>query len=105
MPNKTQLSYIVSKSSGDLKNVRIPGVQKPLEQLTIGELVQLRPGGEVEDNYTIDAVTSDISVTTSKLLNELARTQGELAIKREVVASKLRGPGAVHEIITKLPGR
>ena len=105
MPNKTQLQYIVSKSAADLTKVRIPGAQKPFEQMTISELVQLRPGSAEASNYSVDAITSDITFTTSKVLNELGNIEAQAAIQREIVATELRGPQAAGSIVTELAGK
>ncbi|MCC7418250.1 MAG: hypothetical protein IT176_14010 [Acidobacteria bacterium] len=102
MPDRTKLTYVVG-STQDLRSVRIPGAQKPFEQMTISELVQLRPGSGVEDNYEVNAVTDNASVTTSSLLNELGKVASRQAVNRELVATRLRGAGGV-EVIRKLPG-
>jgi hypothetical protein len=75
MPDKTKLNLVIGNSIQDLKQVRLPGIDKPFEKLTISELVQLRPGSEVADTYDVNAVTDNVSVNTSSMLEELGRIQ------------------------------
>lgn len=68
----------------DIKNVRIPGVSKSFEQLTINELVQLRPSTQGMNTYEINAVTDNVSVTTSALLNELSHIKSNAALRKQL---------------------
>jgi hypothetical protein len=75
VPDKEQLNLVVGRSAADLRAIRLPGLEKPFEELTISELVQLRPGSEVADTYEVNAVTDNISATTSSILAELGNIQ------------------------------
>jgi hypothetical protein len=75
MPDKSKLSLVLANRVEDLRRVRLEGMDKPLDQLTISELVQLRPGSSVQDTYEVNAVTDNASVTTSSMLQELGRIQ------------------------------
>jgi hypothetical protein len=70
----------------DIKAVRIPGVSKSFEQLTISELVQLRPSTAGQNTYEINAVTDNVSVTTSALLNELSHVRSNAALDKSLPA-------------------
>jgi hypothetical protein len=87
--------FIASRNVSDLRQVRIAGLSKPFEELTISELAQLRPGGNAEDSWTIEGVGSDISVSGSSILANLARARGEAAVQSE--GAKL-APGASIQI-------
>jgi hypothetical protein len=101
MPDQTQLKYIVSGNVADLSQVRIANVAKPFEQLTIGELVQLRPGGESADSYNITAVGSDITVSTSSKLAELAQLSAQQAVRSEIAANSVRTALANSQVVAK----
>lgn len=73
MPSKSEIKRISASNPTDLKKVRIPGLSKPFEQLTISELVQLRPGSSVSDTWEVNAVTDNVSATTSAALEALGR--------------------------------
>jgi hypothetical protein len=73
MPDKNKLKMVLGNQPQDLKQVRLAGLDKPFEKLTISELVQLRPGSEVADTYGVNAVTDNVSVETSSMLEELGR--------------------------------
>lgn len=88
MPSKDKLKLVLGNDVDDLKKVRVPGLDKPFEQLTIGELVQLRPGGDVADSYEVNAVTDNVSVTTSSILAELGKVRAVEAMQNAVVAEK-----------------
>jgi hypothetical protein len=49
MPDRNQLNLILGSQPEDIRKVRLLGLDKPFEQLTIAELVQLRPGSDVQD--------------------------------------------------------
>lgn len=94
------MKFIVGNQVQDLKAVRLPGLDKPFEKLTISELVQLRPGSEVADSYDVNAVTDNISVSTSSMLAELGQIQKINAMQKVVNQSRL------NELRTTLvPGR
>jgi hypothetical protein len=100
VPDKTRMKFIVGNQVQDLKTVRLPGLDKPFEKLTISELVQLRPGSEVADSYDVNAVTDNISVSTSSMLAELGQIQKINAMQKVVNQSRL------NELRTTLvPGR
>jgi hypothetical protein len=103
MPDHDKITYVLAGSAQDLKKVRIPGAQKSFEQMTISELVQLRPGGAEEDSYEVNAVTDNVSVTTSSLLNELGKVAARQAVSRELAVNRIRGVTG-PKIIRTLPG-
>jgi hypothetical protein len=100
MPDKNKLKFEIAKSAADLKNLRVPGTTKPFEQLTISELTQLRPGQAAADSYNITAVGSDITVSTSSLLAEIAQARGQEVIRQEINTQRIRG---LQNIETNLP--
>lgn len=65
MPDKDKMVKIVSSKVADLKKVRVPGIEKAFEEMTIGELVHLRTGDEAAE-ITVEAVSSDVSVNSGK---------------------------------------
>ncbi len=73
MPSKSDLKMVTANKATDLRNIRLPGLDKSFEQLTISELVQLRPGSNVSDTYEVNAVTDNVSATTSAALEALGR--------------------------------
>jgi hypothetical protein len=73
MPDRNKLKLVLGNQPKDLRNVRLPGLDKPFEKLTVSELVQLRPGSDVADSYGVNAVTDNVSVETSSMLEELGR--------------------------------
>lgn len=89
MPSKGELKRIVAQSPLDLRQVRLPGIDRPFEQLTISELVQLRPGGEVQDTYEVNAVTDNVSATTSAALEALGRIHKDRVISQALNQQKL----------------
>lgn len=89
MPSKESMKLVLSKNISDLKAVRIPGVAKSFEEMTIGELVNIRSTA-AEDSYEVNAVTDNASITTSSLVNELGRLRAESIMKEQVIASKLK---------------
>jgi hypothetical protein len=100
MPNKTTLNFIASKNVSDLSQVRIAGAAKPFEQMTISELTQLRPGTAAADSYNINAVSSDITVSTSSILADLASKAAISAVQaQEVVHPQFANVG---QIVTKI---
>ena len=100
MPDKTTLNFIASKNVKDLSQVRIAGATKPFEQMTISELTQLRPGTAAADSYNINAVGSDITVSSSSILNELAQKAAIQAVQtQEANHAKLAN---VAQILTKI---
>ncbi|MDO9335012.1 MAG: hypothetical protein EOP19_10635 [Hyphomicrobiales bacterium] len=84
--------FISTGNVSDLRSVRLPGVDKPFEQMTISELTQLRPGSEAANSYNIEAVSSDVTVSTSSMLANIARLRGVKGVQAEVarVAPKAR---------------
>lgn len=101
MPNQTQLNYIVSGNAADLSQVRIANATKPFEQMTISELVQLRPGGESADSYNITAVGSDITVSSSSKLASLAQLAAQQAVQNEVASANVRSVLTNANVVTK----
>ncbi len=101
MPDKSKLNYFISKEPQDIGKVRLPGTDKPFDKMTIGELAQMRPGGDLQDSYGVEGVGSNLTIHTSSLLSQLADSAARVAINREIVASKVRGPVAEHIINTK----
>lgn len=89
MPKKETLKLIVGSQPTDLRNIRLPGLDKPFEQLTISELVQLRPGSEVSDTYEVNAVTDNISATTSAALEALGRVHKDRVMNQVLQQSRL----------------
>lgn len=82
-PQKQNLNLIKSTNVRDVKSVRIPGIQKSFEEMTISELTQLRPGGNLQDTYEVNAVTDNVSVTTSALLHKLGDIRATEVMKQE----------------------
>ncbi len=80
----------------DIKGLRIPGVSKSFDQLTISELVQLRPT-DMNSTYEINAVTDNVSITTSALLNELSHIRSNAALR-----SKLPTLGSQEGVSVKI---
>jgi hypothetical protein len=107
MPDQQALKYIVSKNAADLQQIRLPGLTKPLEELTISELVQLRPGGTGADdagNINVNAVGSDVTISTSSALSELAQIRGQEAVRAELALSRVgAGIAAGKQIDVKFP--
>lgn len=89
MPSKKEINRVIANNPLDLRNVRIPGLSKPFEQLTISELVQLRPGNQVSDTWEVNAVTDNVSATTSAALEALGRIHKERAISQVMNQVKL----------------
>lgn len=89
MPDQEKLNFVLGSSPSDLSKVRLAGLEKPFEELTISELVQLRPGSEVADTYEINAVTDNVSVTNSSILSELGRIQGVRAMQKVTDQARL----------------
>jgi hypothetical protein len=87
MPDPVPFRYISTRNPADLTEIRIPGLDKQFEELTISELVQLRPSSALADTYEVNGVGDNISVTTSALLNQLSKISGPDAIR---LADKLR---------------
>jgi hypothetical protein len=93
MPNKGQLHLVLSKHAGDIRHVRLPGLQKPFEQLTISELVQLRPGGSADDagnSIGVNGVSSDITISVSTLLNQIGEAAAEDAMLTTLAEQQIR---------------
>ena len=89
MPDQRKLKLVVGSNIQDLKQVRLPGLDKPFEKLTISELVQLRPGSDVADSYDVNAVTDNVSVNTSSMLEELGRIQKIRTMQKVVQQQRL----------------
>jgi hypothetical protein len=93
MPNKGQLHLVLSKNAADISRVRLPGLQKPFEQLTISELVQLRPGGSVDDSGNsigVNGVSSDITISVSTLLDQIGEAAAENAMLNTMAEQQIR---------------
>jgi hypothetical protein len=86
-----QPNLIISRNAADLSKVRLPGISKPFEQMTISELANLRPGGTVSDTYDISIASDSITVNTSGHLAELGRIQAEATMRRELALGRIRG--------------
>lgn len=89
MPSKSEITRITAASPTDLKKVRIPGLSKSFEQLTISELVQLRPGSSVSDTWEVNAVTDNVSATTSAALEALGRIHKDRVMSQVINQSRL----------------
>ncbi|MBI3950744.1 MAG: hypothetical protein HY314_09850 [Acidobacteria bacterium] len=89
-PPPERLRLVLGDDVEDLKQVRIPGLRKPFEELTISELVQLRPGERVQDTYEVNAVNDNISVTTSALLHELGKIRQVAEMRNEIIVNQIR---------------
>ena len=89
MPDRDKLNFVLGNTPGDLSKVRLQGLEKPFEELTVSELVQLRPGADVADTYEINAVTDNVSVTNSSMLSELGRIQGVRAMQQVADQARL----------------
>jgi hypothetical protein len=76
--------FTVSRNVSDLRQVRLTGTNKSLEELTVGELTQLRPGGAAaDDGWTITAEASTVSVNGSSILLNLMQERGIAAVQAE----------------------
>lgn len=93
------LQYIRSRNTADLKQVRLNST-KPFEQMTIGELSQLRPGGAQADSYSIEALERNVTVRTSSIIAHLADMQADIAVQ---TAEQLRPQLAGKSIQAKVP--
>jgi hypothetical protein len=68
----------ITKEQEDLlKKTRLPELNKPLSEVTLGELAHLQNPigrGESEDSYSITGVTDNVSYNSSdsKILSEIA---------------------------------
>jgi hypothetical protein len=51
VPDKEKLRLAIGQEPEDLRRGRPPGLDKPFEELTFSELVQLRPGSEPAAAY------------------------------------------------------
>ena len=51
MPDKEELRLAIGQEAEDPRRVRVPGLDKPFEELAFSELVQLRPGSEPAAAY------------------------------------------------------
>jgi hypothetical protein len=51
VPDKEELRLAIDQEPEDRRRVRPPGLDEPLEELTVSELVQLRPGSEPAAAY------------------------------------------------------
>jgi hypothetical protein len=89
MPDQQNLKLVIANSIQDLKNVRLPGLDKSFDKLTIGELVQLRPGSAVSDTYDVQAVTDNATINTSSKLAQLGRIQSIRAMQKVVQQAQL----------------
>lgn len=89
MADKQSLKLVVANSVQDLRQVRLPGLEKSFDKLTIGELVQLRPGSAVADTYDVTAVTDNATINTSSRLSQLGRIQSIRAMQKVVHQAQL----------------
>lgn len=89
MPDKKKIEMIVGDRLQDLKKVRIPGLEKSFEKLTISELVQLRPGSDVASTWEVNAVTDNVSATTDSSLAELGRIHKIRAMEKVLHQTQL----------------
>jgi len=71
MPDKKNIGLVIQGNLTDIKNHRVPGLNKPLEQVTIGELLA-NPGGPREDCFS-GTVGGSFTVTTDCAPNQLSR--------------------------------
>jgi hypothetical protein len=51
VPDKEELRLAIGHEPEDRRRVRPPGLDEPFEELTVSELVQLRPGSEPAAAY------------------------------------------------------
>ncbi len=89
MPTPENLKLVIANQIQDLKSVRLQGIDKPFDKLTIGELVQLRPGSTVADTYDITAVTDNATINTSSRLAELGRIHSIRTMQKVVHQQQL----------------
>jgi hypothetical protein len=89
MPDKKNLNLVLGSNVADIKQARLPGLDRPFEKLTVSELVQLRPGSDVADSYGFNAVTDNISVSSSPLLEELGQIQKVRAMQKVTHQARL----------------
>jgi hypothetical protein len=106
MPSQKAVNFTISANASDIKTVRIAGASKSLEQLTISELVQLRPGAGAEDagSYNVNAVSSDVTISTSSALSELAQTTGIAAVRNQLSTARVQTTLTGANVIAQFPG-
>ncbi len=111
MPDKKKIDMIVGDQLQDLKKVRIPGLEKPFEKLTISELVQLRPGSDISSSWEVNAVTDNVSATTDSSLAELGRIHKIRSMEKVVHQTRLNdirnqlAPGGLLQFTGKTPDK
>jgi len=88
----SKLHVQLSQKVDDLKNVRLAGAAKSIDQMTVAELVSMRPGGggEAADSYSVNAFTDNVSVSTSSLVEQVGQIAKERAMRAEIEEVKLR---------------
>ncbi len=105
MPD-AKLAVHLSRKVDDLKAVRLQGSTKSLDQLTVAELVAMRPGGGTDqsDAYSVNAFTDNVSVSTSSLVEQVGQIAKERAMRAEVEDARLKDlRGKIGKIGTR-PG-
>ena len=81
VPARLKLPMVIGKDIQDLAKVRIPGMTKDFDKLTISELVQIRVQPSVQDSYTVTGFTDNITVSTDAILAELGSTSALATMK------------------------
>lgn len=87
-----KLDLRISRNLEDLKSVRVPGATKPLDQMTLGELIKMRPGAggtDAESSYSVNAFTDNVSVSTSSLVEQVGQIAKERAMRAELEEARL----------------
>lgn len=90
MPDPSKLNLILSSNPQDLAKVRLPGVNKPFEQMTIGELANFRMPADAQDSWDVHVETTSIGVSSSKHLAELGQIRAQAEMRRELALTKIR---------------
>lgn len=88
-----KLDVQISHKIEDLKAVRLKGASKPLDQMTLAELVEMRPGGagEAADSYSVNAFTDNVSISSSSLVEQVGQIAKERAMRTELEDARLKG--------------
>jgi hypothetical protein len=84
-----KINLKISENAKELRSLRLDGIDKPIEEMTISELVQLRPGANAEDSYSVNAFTDNVSVSTSSIIEQVGQLAKERAMRAEFEEHKL----------------
>lgn len=85
--NKNMIK-IKTKEIEDLKNITIPSLEKSFDELTVDELVHLKPGDIAASDITLEGFSSDISISNVRVSDETYRELSDRIVKKR----QLEGP-------------